>query len=286
MNATETAYVEGFEDKNKALSDQNDSFVNEVKYLNEQLELLKRHIFGQRSEKYVEHLDANQLYLDGFEPTDISTERGEKETESEVKKKKKKKRHGLDKVTLPKDLPVEEVFIDVSPEEKVCPETGKPLVKIGEEVTHKLAYRPGSYYIKQITRPKYGLPQGEGVVCAPLPDSILTRCLADESLLAHIVVQKFADHLPLYRICEGLARQGIGISRQLLSQWVLALGKALEPLHQEMYRRILASGNVFIDESHVDLQAPRKVHKAWMWVLVGGDRSRSPLPDLQLSVHP
>lgn len=134
--------------------------------------------------------------------------------------RKKRKPNGQDKITLPPDLPVERLVIDIPEEAKVCPETGKPLVKIGEEVTSKLAHKPASYFIKQIVRPKYALPE-EGILTAELPESLLTRCQADESLLADILVKKFCDHLPLYRQSEMLAREGISISRQILCKWVL-----------------------------------------------------------------
>ena len=95
-------------------------------------------------------------------------------------------------------------------------------------------------------RPKYGLPEGEGVIAAALPESLLSRCQADESLLADILVKKYADHLPLYRQAEILARQGIHISRQVLSQWVLRSTAALKPLYTEMLSQILRSENVFL----------------------------------------
>lgn len=72
-------------------------------------------------------------------------------------------------------------------------------MKIGEEVTHKLVHKPGSYFIREIIRLKYANPQREeaGIFIAELPDTILPKCRADESLLAEIVTKKFADHLPL-----------------------------------------------------------------------------------------
>ena len=78
------------------------------------------------------------------------------------------------------------------------------LVQIGVEISHKLAHKPGSYYIKEIIRPKYAHPKKEenGILTADLPDSLLPKCRADESLLAEIITKKFADHLPLYRIAE------------------------------------------------------------------------------------
>ena len=86
-------------------------------------------------------------------------------------------------------------------------------------MSRKLAFKPGSYFIKEFVRPKYALPQGSagGVKTALLSDGLLTRCQADESFLAHILVHKYANHLPCYRISEMLSREGIGISRQLLT---------------------------------------------------------------------
>jgi transposase len=126
---------------------------------------------------------------------------------------RKSKRNGQDKITLPADLPIERQILDIPDEAKVCPETGEPLVKIGEEVTSKLAHKPASFFIKQIVRPKYALPQKSegGVLTADLPESLLTRCQADESLLADILVKKFGDHLPLYRQSEIMAREGVNI---------------------------------------------------------------------------
>ena len=83
-----------------------------------------------------------------------------------------------------------------------------------------------------------------------MPDSLLPKCRADESLLAEIITKKFADHLPLYRIAEIFNREGIKISRKLLSQWVIRSAIALKPLYNEMLKRVLASNNIFIDEQH------------------------------------
>jgi transposase len=188
----------------------------------------------------------------------------------------KPKEKGKDKITLPDDLPVERQIIDLSEQEKTCPETGKPLVKIGEEVTRKTAHK----HIKEIVRPKYALPKPleEGIRTAPLPESLLTRCQADESLLAQIIVNKFVDHLPLYRQSEMLFREGIGISRQTLCQWVIRCGIALKPLYDEMARHIIQSNNVFADETPVDMLEPGKgrAHQAYMWVLVGGKAADPP----------
>ena len=240
----------------------------EILYLKEQNAWLLRQIFGKKSERIV---DANQeqLKFDGFESGNL--QKAETQT-IPAHERKKRTSTGDDTIKLPDDLPVETTVIDIPEEEKICKETGVALQKIGEEVSHKLAYRPGSYFLKRIIRPKYAHPKQEekGVIIAPMPDSLLPKCRADESLLADIITRKFVDHLPLYRIAEAFSRDGIVISRRLLSQWVVATGIALRPLYCAMKERILQSDRIHIDESPVDIFDSPKVSQGYMWVLVGG----------------
>jgi transposase len=250
---------------------------NSNHYLEEQVAWYRRQFFGPRSEKNVSIVNESQLLLDGFEVLkDSSPEEKQKVPAHE---RKKPKRNGQAAITLPPDLPVERHVIDIPEEEKICQETGKPLVKIGEEITRKLAHKPGSYYLKEIVRPKYALPQKSegGIRVAPIPECLLIRCQADESLLADILTKKFADHLPLYRQSEMLAREGIKITRQVMANWVVRAGMALKPLYEEMMKHILNSGNIFIDEIPIDMLDPGKgkVHKAFMWIMAGG-RQRDP----------
>lgn len=245
-----------------------------IKRLNEQLEWFKRQIFGKRSEKIIPAADT-QLTFEGIELSK-STENNQIEP-TEKPPRKKFNRSGQDKITLPDDLPVERVVLDIPDEQKVCQETGVELVKIGEEVSQKLAQKPGSYYIKETVRPKYANPKRseEGIKIADLPESLLNRCQADDSFLADILVKKYADHLPLYRISEILSRENIQISRQLLSQWVLKSAEALRPIYEEMKNQILSSGYVFIDESPVKMLDPGagQTKFTYMWVLCGGKTS-------------
>ena len=242
---------------------------HENHYLKEQLAWFKRQVFGKRSERVVSNLNNHQLLLDGFESPSCKEE--EKKNVA-AHSRKKPNRDGQDKITLPDDLPVETTVLDIPNEEKVCQETGEPLVQIGVEVSHRLAHKPGSFYIKEIVRPKYAHPLKEenGILTASLPDSLLPKCRADESLLAEIITKKFADHLPLYRIAEIFKREEIIISRKLLSQWVVRSAMALKPLYNEMLKRVLASKNIFIDETPVKLWEAVKCKQAYMWVVVGG----------------
>jgi transposase len=241
--------------------------------LEEQLSWLKRQIFGKKSERIVRDLDKTQMQFEGFDTPEAPTT--EQTQTVLVRQRRKPRRNGQDAITIPDDLPVKTTVLDIPENEKVCKETGEPLVHIGNDVTYKLAQEPGSHYIKEIIRPKYAHPQRpeDGVLTASLPDSIIPKCRADESLLAEIITQKFADHMPLYRIAESMGRVGIQISRKLLSQWVVRCGMALKPLYKVMLECILKGGNVFIDESPVKLQAKDKCKTAYIWVLVGGNES-------------
>ncbi len=249
---------------------------HENDYLEEQLSWFKRQLFGKRSERVAANLNEQQLTFEGFE---VPRPPEQEKDVVDAHTRRKPNRNGQDKISLPSDLPVQTTILDIPEEQKVCQETGKSLVQIGVEITHKLAHQPGSYYIKEIIRPKYAHPQKEeaGILTAELPDSLLPKCRADESLLAEIITRKFADHLPLYRIAESMGREGIKISRKLLSQWVIRSAMALKPLYLEMVKQVLGSSNIFIDESPVKLWEKEKCKTAYLWVVVGGNEANPPI---------
>ena len=270
MITTKTLDIEQLQKENEELCQTIDEQGQRIKYLEEQLAWLTRQIFGRRSEKIISNLDAEQLQFEGF----ASLSKEEAQTQSVPAHQRSKPKHtGQDTIQLPSDLPVETIVLDIPEEEKVCTKTGVALVKIGEVTSYKLAHRPGSYYLKAFVRPKYAHPQKEeaGIFTASMPDGIIPKCRADESLLAEIAVKKFADHMPLYRIAEQFNRENIFISRKLLSQWVIRLGNALQPLYEVMKRVIIESGNIFIDESPVKIQDKPQCKHGYMWTIVGGE---------------
>ena len=276
MNTVQTSDPEQLRLQVSLLANKLENYENEVSHLKEQIAWFKKYFFGSKSERYVSNVDSNQLLFEGFE--NLLPEETKKPVQGHSRSTTKNK--GKDKISLPPNLPVEQIILDIPEEEKICPVTGKPLVKIGEEVTHKLAHIPGSYYLKEIIRPKYALPKESegGIRVAELPETLLPKCRADESLLAEICTRKFADHLPLYRIQEHLSGLDIKISRPLLSRWVIQSGLALYPLYKEMQKQILNSNNVFADETPVTMQDPKnkKTKQAYMWILAGGDGPSPP----------
>lgn len=254
---------------NETLTKEIGKLHDQVNHLTEQLNWFTKQIFGNRSEKLVS-LNSSEVYLPGFELPLVE----EKKTKQVSAHQRKTSKPCSTKLSFPDNLPIERTVLDLKEEDKVCPETGKQLVKIGEDVSQKLAHKPGSYFIKETVRPKYAtLKDNEkSVISAEIPDTLIPGSKADESLLAEIMVRKFADHLPLYRQAEILSRESINISRQLLAQWVVKCGLALKPLYEKMSNMIMQSDNIFVDEVPVDMLSPGKgsVHQAYMWVLVGG----------------
>lgn len=143
MTAEQILDPEELQKQNKILQVEILDLRNTVAYLTQQLDWFKRQIFGKKSERIVSNPNEEQFLLDGFEEEGTS---GEEETqEVPAHKRRKPKRNGQDAITLDPDLPVKTTILDIPEEQKVCQETGASLVKIGEEITHKLAHEPGSY---------------------------------------------------------------------------------------------------------------------------------------------
>ena len=244
----------------------------ENRVLREQLAWLKKQIFGAKSERIVDL--AEQPLLTNLELGDQGPPSEPEQEEVSYKRRKAKRNQGVDTISFPDDLPVKRIEIDLPEEEKVCPETGEPLVCIGSEISRKLARKAEQFYIIEYVRPKYASKAAPelGVKTRLLPDAVIPRCPADESLLAFLLTSKYADHLPLYRLGEILERSQIKISRQTLSKWVLTIASALEPLYEAMKGKVLASRCIFVDESTVKLLVPGKgkCQTAYMWIYVGG----------------
>src|SRR6266702_466932 len=248
------------------------SLEGENSLVKEQIFWMKKQIFGQKSERIVADLDTQPL-LPEIATTDPQAKEPKKEKIS-YERIKRPKNKGCDTISFPDDLPVKRVELDIPESEKFCPESGAPLVCIGHEVSRELGRSPEQFFIVEYVRPKYAAKACPeyGILSPMLPDAVIARCPADESLLAYILTSKFADHLPLYRLVEIMQRSQVKISRQTLSKWVITLGSALAPLYDAMKSRILASGVVFADETPIDMQVQGKsrCQQAYIWIYAGG----------------
>ena len=245
----------------------------------DRIKWLEKALFGSRSERVIASPD-NQLEFDAFlkefEALNQAIEQVAQNAEATGKsslKKPRKPRRKLNEL-IPEDLPRKDIVIDVPEEERVCPVTGDPFKKIGEEITEKLAFKPGSYFVKRYIRPKYAHPTDSsyGVLCEPMIDCAIAGSSFDESLTAGIGVNKCAYHLPLYRQQEMMKHVGIDISRQTLSQHYIRGAKALEPLFDLMKKTVITGKYLFTDDTPVKLQVKgkKKTVTGRMWVYVSG----------------
>jgi len=132
--------------------------------------------------------------------------------------------------------------IEVSPEDQTCPTCHDPMRCLGVDVTRRLQYVPGHFVEEESHRQKWACPRcKEAVITAPAPPQVLPRSAADASLLAHIVVSKFADHTPLHRVHRIYARSGADIPVSTLADWVAGVGTRVEPLVERLAVRVRAA---------------------------------------------
>ena len=167
-------------------------------------------------------------------------------------------------------LPREVIVIE--PEEDT---TG--LRKIGEEVTETLDYHPAKLKVIRRVRPKYVDPKSEerGVIIGELPPRPVDKGLAEPALLAHVVIEKYVDHLPLYRQVQRFTRRGITLALSTLGDWISSTADLLAPLYDALVREALASGYIQADETPIQVQDNQKsgvTHRGYYWVYHAPER--------------
>jgi transposase len=163
------------------------------------------------------------------------------------------------------------------PEEQVCPRCGKAKCEIGCEKSERFEYVPAKIIRHEILRPKLACPCGEsGVSIAPLPPSVVAQGQPGPGLVAHVLLSKYDDHLPLYRQQQQLERLGVNFSRQTLGDWVEKGAAWLQPLVRAMKQDLLGGDYVQVDETPVRVMDPEvrgRCATGYLWVLgvPGGD---------------
>ena len=178
---------------------------------------------------------------------------------------------------LPADLPRVEVVYDIAEEDKTCA-CGHVLSHISNETSEQLEYIPAQVQVIVNVRKKYACKTCESTLkVAPLPAQILPKSIATPSLLAHIAISKYDDHLPLYRQEEILQRHHIDIARNTLGDWMIRVGEQVTPLIKLLHHDMLEYDVAFADETPLQvLKQPGKTakQKSYMWVFNGGAPQR------------
>jgi len=259
------------------LSRKLESTQRQLTTLQHQMEQMLRRLYGRKSEQ----LNPNQMMLDSIILESLEQNTPQMPLAADVpvqpevvRTRKASQHHG--RVPIPEHLERVEILLDIPEEQKVCPETGEPLKVITVEVSEKLEYRPGKLIVNVYKRPQYALPERAdsfaGVIAAAMPEHPIAKCKADVGLLAHLIVSKFADHLPLYRQDGIFEREGVTIPRATQSSWLMQVYESIQPLEETMRRAIFESDVLFTDDTPIPLQVKGngKLKKARLWVYVRG----------------
>ena len=228
-----------------------------------QIAVLRRARFGRRSEKLDQQLSQLELMLEELQSThaDVVADKPPKPAAKRPVRK-----------PLPDHLPRETQTLD--PETDACPACGGRLKPLGEDVSEILEYVPASFKVIRIVRPKCACASCDAIVQAEAPTRPVARGLAGPGLLAHVLVGKYADHLPLYRQSEIYAREGIELPRSTLAEWVGGTHQLLRPLVAALRRYVLDTDKLHGDDTPIPVLAPGRGKTATgrLWTYVRDDR--------------
>ncbi len=230
-----------------------------VEQLQHQLHGANRHRFGSKSEA----MDQLQLFAENEEIAKAATEVVEAEpVEPKAKPKRKPLPDHLDRI---------EQVLSAGED---CPECGGDLSKLGEDITEELEYIPGRFVVNKIIRPRMSCRRCEAILQAPMPSRPIERGRPGPGLLAHVLVSKYADHLPLYRQSQIYAREGVDLDRSTMADWVGKSTALLEPLAEAIAKRVKAGSSLFADDTPLKMLAPgnKKTKTARIWAYVRDER--------------
>lgn len=164
------------------------------------------------------------------------------------------------------------------PESCQCGQCGKDLVKIGEDVSEQLDVEPARFFVHRHIRPQYACRQCETITAAAIPPAVIDGGMAAVGLLTWIMISKYVDHLPLYRLEQIAARDNVTLARSTLAEWVGRVGVALQPLVERLTWHLLQGNTLHADETPVAQLEPGrgKTRKAYLWAYRSNDLDSSP----------
>ena len=231
---------------------------------------LQRHRFGPRAESLP--VDQLLLGLEEVEQVEAAAEADDeaaRPAEREIRDGRRRSNRG----SLPAHLPRIESVVDV--ESTSCPCCSGPLHRIGEDVAERLDVVPATFRVLVVRRPKYACRSCEDVVVqAPAPARLIEGGLPTEATVAHVLVSKYADHLPLYRQAQIYARQGVPLDRSTLADWVGRAAFLLRPVHVRLLAILKASPKLFADETTAPVLDPGRgrTKTGQLWAYARDDR--------------
>ena len=243
------------------------SYTFEIESLKLQLIQLRRLQFGNSSEKRAREIEQLELWVEELEAAAAvrSCELAEQGFPA-VPRVPKTRRE------FPAHLPRETLTIE--PHESSCPDCGSELKNLGEDVCEILELVPARFKVLREVRTKLACASCDTIVQAPAPSRPIERGMAGPGLLAHVIVGKYADHLPLFRQAEIYSREGVELDRSLLAQWVGNISALLTPLTAALREHVLAADVVHADDTPIPVLAPGlgKTKTGQLWTYVRDER--------------
>jgi transposase len=244
----------------------------EIEKLRFQIAKLRRMQFGRSSERITRQIEQLELQLEELETSEAEdvtrAEASAPAAPAGARAKSKRK-------PLPDHLPRQEVLHQPAGDGGcICPACGGGMGKLGEDVTEVLDYIPGHFQVIRHVRPKYACRKCDAITQAPAPSMPTPRGRATPSMLAHLLVAKYCDHLPLYRQCEIYARQGMELDRSTLCDWVGQAAWLLAPIAAAIRSHVFAAEKIHGDDTTVPVLEPGlgRTRTGRLWVYVRDDR--------------
>src|SRR6266480_4772617 len=243
----------------------------ELEKLRFEIACLKRMKYGRSSEQLDTQITQMQLTLEDLEATLAETPEPLRPAPKPAPIKPVRR-------ALPAHLPREDV---VHATACTCPACGGTLRRLGEDVSEMIEYVPGRYKVVRHVRPKFSCGACQKIVQASAPSRPIARGLAGPAFLAHVLVSKYADHLPLYRQSQIYAREGLELDRSTLADWVGGASELLEPLVAALGRYVMRATKLHGDDTPVPVLCPGRgtTKQGRLWTYVRDDRqAASPDP--------
>ena len=239
----------------------------EIQSLKLQLAYLKRQQYGRSSEQLAEEIGQLELTLEDLEAAAAATAVPTAEPTFIERNGRR---------PLPPGLPRENVVHSPAlPNTCSCPACGGVMKVLGEDVSEMLEYIPSCFKVIRHVRPKFACARCDKIVQAAAPSRPIARGLAGPGLLAHVLVSKYADHLPLYRQSQIFARSGLDLDRSTLADWVGGAHALLTPLVDALAEHVLSGTHLHADDTPYPVLAPGtgKTKIARIWTYVRDERS-------------
>lgn len=282
------------EAENAVLRAQNTQLRDQLLQAQEEIADLKRQLFGAKAERLTPEQEAQLQTLEQDladqarrpRPTsdEVLAEERRRDPERTPPRRRRRPPHGLP-VALKTDT------VTIEPVDKTCACCGRPLQRIGEEVTEELDLIPATLIRRRLVRPKYACACGEaGVAIAPLPPRLIPQSRLGLGLAVHVLLSRYDDHLSLYRLEQQFwERHHVVVPRQQMVQWVEHIATLLRPIVDAMWRAMLATGYLQVDETSVRVLDPDvkgQAARGYLWfyavprgdVVLDFDRHRSLVP--------